>query len=132
MLLPQNVSNTSKLKHLFWIGLALILVATWPVVAGEDGDSEILTEVNGQVVKVGNFGFGLVPDDEPGTRYAPVEPLAEEFQQDGLKVRFSGEVGSADDMPARGGRGGRRWGTPLTVTHIEKIATESPDSNAVH
>lgn len=87
----------------------------------EDEESaEVLDRVTGQVVKVGNFGFGLVPDDAPGTRYAPVEPLAEDFQVDGLKVRFSGEVGDPDDIPGRG-RGGRRWGTPLTVTHIEKV-----------
>ena len=83
----------------------------------EDEPVEILTDVLGQVVKVGNIGFGLVPDDAPGTRYAPTEPLAEELQVDGLKVRFSGEVGDPDDIPGRG----RRWGTPLKVTAIEKV-----------
>lgn len=78
---------------------------------------DVLKDVLGRVVKVGNIGFGLVPDDAPGTRYAPTEPLGQDFQIDGLQVRFSGEVGSSDDIPGRG----RRWGTPLKVTHIAKV-----------
>lgn len=87
-------------------------------------DDDVLDQVAGTVTKVGNFGFGLVPDFEPGTRYAPTEPLGEEFQHNGLRVRFSGIVGDPDESSGRdgrGGRGGRRWGTPIEVTHIELL-----------
>lgn len=90
-------------------------------------EREVLELVPGTVTQVGNFGFGLVPDSDPGTRYAPTEPLPESFQSDGLRVRFSGVVGDPDEG---GGRGGRRWGTPLEVTHIEILDAQEtePDS----
>lgn len=101
--------------------MALLWLPCLGIVAGDapahDADAEVLELVTGTVTKVGNFGYGLVPDAEPGTRYAPTEPLPESFQQDGLRVRFSGVVGDPDDV---GGRG-RRWGTPLEVTHIELL-----------
>lgn len=56
--------------------------------------------------------YALVPDQNPGTRYAPEPPLPEAFQKDGLRVVFSGKLGKLPE-------GGRRWGTPLLVTRIE-------------
>jgi hypothetical protein len=73
-----------------------------------------MEDVPGSVVQVGDFGFGLVPDSDPGTRYAPVKELPEEFCQDGLRVRFSGVL---QESP----RGVRLWGTPLKVTKIETL-----------
>lgn len=92
-----------------------------PAVAGggEPGDEKpaettTLEDVEGTVVEVGSFGFGLVPDDDPGTRYAPTEPLPEEFRVDGLPVVFSGEPGDPSEIR------GRRWGTPIRVTEIAR------------
>ncbi len=110
--------------------LTLLLLVCLPVVLFAGGDAsddaadsaDVLKDAYGTITKVGNFGYGIVPDTDPGTRYAPVEPLAEEFQEDGLRVVFSGKVGSADENAGRG----RRWGTPLEVTAIERLA-ESDD-----
>ena len=56
--------------------------------------------------------YALVPDRDPGTRYAPEKPLPEAFRKDGLRVVFSGNLKRLPD-------GERRWGTPLDVTRIE-------------
>ncbi len=80
---------------------------------------EKVTEAVGTMQKVGDFGFGIVPDDDPGTRYAPTEEVMEAFQKDGLRVIFSGTVQGAED-----GRSGRRWGTPIALTQLEAL----PDS----
>lgn len=86
---------------------------------GEEAEeTAILEDIEGTVVEVGSFGFGLVPDADPGTRYAPTEPLPEEFRVDGLPVVFSGEPGDPSEMR------GRRWGTPIRVTAIERRNTD--------
>lgn len=72
-----------------------------------------LVEVSGKVQKVGDFGWGLVPDADPGTRYAP-DNLADEFHEDGLRVVFSGVLG---EIPP----GARLWGTPLHLTAIRRL-----------
>ncbi len=71
-----------------------------------------LRDVPGTVVRVGDFGYALVPDSDPGTRYAP-DRLPEAFQEDGLEVLFSGMVGDPSDTR-------RRWGTPLRLTDIRR------------
>ncbi|MDY7093487.1 MAG: hypothetical protein SX243_11015 [Acidobacteriota bacterium] len=76
-----------------------------------------LREVSATVQQVGQFGWGLVPDAEPGTRYA-VEELPEELREDGLEVVFSGVLG---EIPANV----RLWGTPLELTSIRRAA-DSP------
>ena len=127
------MTSDAALRSILRTCLALALTVLWagclvPTATGidepgdvdADGDA-VLENVTGTVTKVGNFGFGLVPDSDPGTRYAPTEPLDDEFQQDGLRVRFSGIVGDPDESAAPGGRGGRRWGTPFEVTHIEAL-----------
>ncbi|MCB1055147.1 MAG: hypothetical protein KDD11_06495 [Acidobacteria bacterium] len=71
-----------------------------------------LSDIAGHVAKVGDLGWALVPDADPGTRYAPDE-LGEEFHEDGLRVVFSGVLGEL-------ARGERRWGYPLHLTSIRR------------
>lgn len=70
------------------------------------------TERTGTIRRVGTFGFGIVPDDDPGTRYAP-DRLPAEMQVDGLRVVFAGV---ATEPPA----GARLWGTPFRLASIRK------------
>lgn len=81
---------------------------------------ETLTEAIGTIQKVGDFGYGIVPDADPGTRYAPTDEVPEAFRQDGLRVVFSGTLQSADE-----GHGGRRWGTPIVLTRLEVLPDAS-------
>jgi hypothetical protein len=76
------------------------------------------TEQAGRVVKVGRFGYGIVPDADPGTRYAP-EELPAELRVDGLRVLFAGVIVSPS-------AGVRQWGTPLRLTSIRKAPDEAP------
>ena len=69
-------------------------------------------EQAGAIVRVGDFGYGIVPDSDPGTRYAP-DALPAEFEQDGLRVLFSGVVTSPPP-------GARLWGTPFRLTSIRR------------
>ena len=73
-----------------------------------------IRDAAGTVRQVGSFGFGIVPDGDPGTRYAP-DRLPEAFRVDGLRVVFSGEV---RPLPANA----RTWGTPLRLTAIRRAA----------
>jgi len=77
-----------------------------------------LVEGGGRVVKVGRFGYGIVPDSDPGTRYAP-EELPAELRVDGLRVVFAGVLVAP---PA----GVRQWGTPLRLTSIRKAPNQAP------
>lgn len=107
------------------IALLLLFVACSTGAAGtgrsepaEDGGApfeagERIENAAGKIVKVGDFGYGIVPDVDPGTRYAPSN-LAEEFQEEGLRVRFSGTV---EETP----RGVRLWGIPLRLSSIERL-----------
>ncbi|MCB1037338.1 MAG: hypothetical protein KDD47_26140 [Acidobacteria bacterium] len=72
----------------------------------------ILRDVPGAVVRVGEDWWGLVPDADPGTRFAPDE-LPAAYRQEGLAVRFSGTVG---EVP----RGVRLWGIPFDLSSIER------------
>ena len=75
-------------------------------------DSPPLQEQPGRVVRVGDFGYGIVPDADPGTRYAP-EAMSSEFEQDGLRVLFAGVLTTPPP-------GVRLWGTPLRLTSIRR------------
>ena len=102
--------KNSMIKMFFALLIsAALFVPAWGLSAGGGGEDDEATiqDAHGTIHKVGNFGYAIVPDEDPGTRYAPVEALAEEFCEDGLRVIFSGKVGSSDD---RGGRGGRPLG----------------------
>ena len=71
-----------------------------------------VTDAHGAIVEVNrqNGWYGIVPDDDRGTRYAP-DRLPDEFRKDGVRVVFSGRLGRIDPDV-------RMWGTPLTVTAI--------------
>ena len=71
-----------------------------------------VTDAHGAIVEVNqqNSWYGIVPDDDRGTRYAP-DRLPDEFKKDGVRVVFSGRVGTIDPNV-------RTWGIPLTVTAI--------------
>jgi hypothetical protein len=77
-----------------------------------------LVEGAGRVVRVGRFGYGIVPDADSGTRYAP-EELPAELRVDGLRVVFAGVLVAP---PA----GVRQWGTPLRLTSIRKAPDQAP------
>ncbi len=102
-----------------WVALmALAMVASMPSLAAE----EMIEDATGTMQKVGSFGYGIVPDDDAGSRYAPSEEVAEEFRVEGLRVVFSGIVGDASE-----GRGGRRWGTPIELTKLQRLADEEAE-----
>lgn len=69
-----------------------------------------LPEQPGAIVRVGDFGYGIVPDSDPGTRYAP-DALPEEFRKDGLRVVFSG-------VPTSPAPNERTWGIPFRLAGI--------------
>jgi hypothetical protein len=72
----------------------------------------------GTIERVGTFGYGIVPDRDPGTRYAP-DRLAKEFEVDGLRVLFSGR-----EIPPPPGV--RQWGTPFHLETIRRAPAPSP------
>lgn len=99
-------------------GLLAILLAV--LVAG----AFTADEQTGTVRRVGSFGFGIVPDRDTGTRYAP-DRLPAEFQVDGLRVVFTGSEVSPPP-------GARLWGTPFRLAAIrraEAAATSAPSPN---
>jgi len=75
---------------------------------------QVLTDVHGriQVVNADAGWYGIVPNADRGTRYAP-DRLPDEFQKDGLRVIFSGRLKPVD--PAV-----RAWGIPLELTSIRR------------
>jgi hypothetical protein len=76
-------------------------------------------EEPGTIQKVGSFGFGIVPDREPGTRYAP-DRLPAKFRVDGRRVLFSGTPSSPPPHV-------RMWGTPFRLRSIRPLPpTPSP------
>jgi len=85
------------------MALAPALMAGGPTVKNQRGTVRAVNPERGW--------YALVPDRDPGTRYAPDPPLAEAFRQDGLRVVFSGRLKPAPD-------GVRLWGTPLKVTRL--------------
>lgn len=72
-----------------------------------------LTDVHGVIEAVNerNGWYGIVPDGDRGTRYAP-DRLPDEFKKDDVRVVFSGRVGRIDPNV-------RLWGIPLTLTNIQ-------------
>lgn len=76
--------------------------------------SGTLRDERGTIREVGSGAgqFGIVPDFDTGTRFAP-DRLPDEFKTDGLRVIFSGRVG---EIPPNV----RMWGTPLELTGIRR------------
>ena len=74
--------------------------------------AEKLVDQQGTIQKIGSVGFVIVPDKKR-TRYAPSN-LTQEFQQNGQRIVFSGEVGKIPPNV-------RLIGTPLKLTAIAKL-----------
>jgi hypothetical protein len=93
--------------------LTFLLVAAAVVTSGASQPQEV-TDVRGTIEAVNPRAgwYGIVPDNDRGTRYAP-DRLPDDFRKDGLRVVFSGRVGPVDP-------GARSWGIPLTLTKIER------------
>lgn len=72
-----------------------------------------VVEGKGTITLVGKDWYGIVPDTETGTRYAPVS-MAKEFKIDTLRVYFKGKVG---EIPPNV----RMWGNPLVLIEIRKL-----------
>lgn len=62
--------------------------------------------------QVGELGFVIIPDSDTASHYIP-DQLDETYRRDGLRVVFSGVVGTLPDDTK-----GRAWGTPLKLTKI--------------
>ena len=91
--------------------LAFAFVATLFVLVQAQAPQE-LTDVHGAIVAVNqqNRWYGIVPDSDRGTRYAP-DHLPDEFKKDGVRVVFSGRVVEVDPNV-------RTWGIPLRLSSI--------------
>ena len=91
--------------------LLLFVVATAMTLAASQAQE--LTNVAGTIEAVNPRAgwYGIVPDSDRETRYAP-DRLPDDFKKDGLRVVFSGRVGPVDPNA-------RTWGIPLTLTKIE-------------
>ena len=76
--------------------------------------SDDLQNARGSIVAVRQDAgwWGIVPDADRGTRYAP-DRLPDEFKVDGLRVTFSGRVKPVDPNV-------RAWGVPLELTAIRR------------
>ena len=70
-------------------------------------------EQMGTIRRVGPFGFAIVPDRDPGTRYVPERRFPPAFEVDGLRVLFSGTQGPAPE-------GTRTWGTPFRLSTLRR------------
>ena len=88
--------------------LALLAACVSPLPA----QSRSVTDVHGAIIEVNrqNGWYGIVPDDDRDIRYAP-DRLPDEFKKDGVRVVFSGRVGTVDPNV-------RTWGIPLNLTSI--------------
>ena len=91
--------------------LSLILIASCGLQTSLSA-AEKLVDQQGTIQKIGSVGFVIVPDQKR-TRYAPSN-LAEDFQQNGQRVLFSGEVGKIPPNV-------RLIGTPFKLTAIAKL-----------
>jgi hypothetical protein len=76
-------------------------------------DRGVITAAAGTIQRVGESWWGIVPDFDLGTRYAP-DALPAGFEIDGLRVVLSGVVG---EIPPEV----RMWGTPLELTAIRRL-----------
>ena len=101
---------TRSLSHRIFLVFSLVMIASWSFsITGMAAEN--LVDQKGTIKKLGSVGFVIVTE-QPGTRYAPGN-LAKEFQQDQLRVVFSGEVGKIPPNV-------RLIGTPLKLTAIAK------------
>ena len=75
--------------------------------------AQVITKEKGTIhhISADTDWYTIVPDNDPGTRYAPTN-LGEEFKREGLRVIFSGKVGK---IPPDA----RLVGIPIELTKIE-------------
>lgn len=95
-----------------WLALLALVVLAAPACAARDSaaaDPGFALQP-GTIKKVGSLAFGIVPDADPGSIYAP-EKLGARFRVDGLRVLFAGA-----ELPQPPGV--RMWGRPFRVTTI--------------
>ena len=90
----------------------VLLMALVAVIAVPSAQTTEVKDLRGVIEEVNakNGWYGIVPDGDRGTRYAP-DRLPDEYKKDGVRVVFSGRVGHIDPNV-------RTWGTPLTLTNI--------------
>ena len=93
--------------------VALPLLAGCASRSGTAAAVPVASEEPGTIRRVGTFGFAIVPDRDPGTRYVPDRPFPPEFQVDGLRVVFSG---TETEPP----EGVRQWGTPYRLATLRR------------
>jgi hypothetical protein len=79
-----------------------------PVGIATEADIENHT---GTIQRVGTFGYAIVDDATPDSRFAPSN-LPASFKRDGLRVLFSGKRGVIPPNV-------RMWGAPLELTSIQ-------------
>ena len=90
----------------------LPLFACGPRSGPQPPNGPALEDQVGTIRKVGTFGFGIVPDRDPGTRLAP-DRLPAEFAVDGLRVIYRGiETSPLPDS--------RLWGIPFQLVAIRR------------
>ncbi len=75
----------------------------------------VLTDEPATMRQVGELGFVIIPDSDEASHYIP-DSLDETYRHDGLRVKFSGVVGTLPDDTK-----GRAWGTPLKLTSISLL-----------
>jgi hypothetical protein len=99
--------------------LVLLALAAMPLLSGCAARSAgaaatpATDEQAGTIRRIGTQGFAIVPDRDPGTRYAPDRAFPREFQVDGMRVLFSGVVAPSPE-------GVRQWGTPFRLATLRR------------
>ena len=94
---------------------SLLIVASGCALAPRiNAQSQTLANAKGSITLVNADAgwYGIVPDADRGTRYAP-DKLPDEFKRDGLRVIFSGRAKDPDPNV-------RSWGIPLELTSIRR------------
>jgi hypothetical protein len=94
--------------------IAVVALLACGATRPSDAQTQELTDLKGtiQAVRPDAGWYGIVPDSDRGTRYAP-DRLSDEFKKDGLRVVFSGRVKPIDPNV-------RSWGIPLELTEIRR------------
>jgi hypothetical protein len=110
-MLPRVAAGCQGLSAIL-LAVSMLFSAACAHGGAGDAGKPAAEEQTGVIRRVGTFGYGIVPDRDPGTRYAP-DRLAPEFEVDGLRVIFSG----AETAPPSGAR---LWGTPFHLVSIRR------------
>jgi hypothetical protein len=118
-MLDRSAARRQGLRYVSWLMVLLAAgCARGRGAATVDTAAPAAHEEPGTIRQVGAFGFGIVPDREPGTRYAP-DHLPAEFHVDGMRVLFSGTPTSPPPNV-------RMWGAPLRLRSIRRLPAPTP------